>query len=296
MPEVETIKRDLERLLIRKGVSLPAGSRHRSTKGVRHRLRKIRSVKVKDPFVLTGISPKGAPRRNVSVSEFEKNVTGKEIRGVSRRGKYLVMEFSGSAGLLFHLRMTGQLTVSEPMGKERLLLFLDDGMTLCFTDRRRFGEVFFSDDWRNEPEIISLGVEPLNGKLDASYLKRHLRDRKAPIHSMLLNQKIVAGLGNIYVTESLFHSGILPVRAAGKISEERLEKLVRAIRWVLQRSISNRGYSMTTYVDALGRKGRSQLFTAVYGKENLPCAACGTRLKRKVISERSAVYCPACQR
>ena len=222
LPEVETIKRGLKARL--------SG-------------RKILKALVKDKTVLTGISPKGGPFRNVAIPEFEKNTAGKEVSGFARRGKYLIMEFSDKSALIFHLRMTGQLTLNPPQGNERLCLFLSGGQTLCFTDRRRFGEVIFSARWRDEKPFQSLGIEPLNGKLTAPFLKKAFARRTSPIHSLLLNQTLVSGLGNIYVTEALFHAGILPTRPAGRISLDRLEKLASCIRQVLEKSIENRGYS-----------------------------------------------------
>jgi formamidopyrimidine-DNA glycosylase len=275
LPEVETIRRDLEGLLVGK---------------------KIERLEVNDHAVLTGISSQGRPRRKVSVQEFRRNVLGRKIQGFFRRGKYLIMKFSDGTSLIFHLRMTGQIILSRPEGRERLWMAFDDGKTLCFADRRRFGEIFCSRDWEKEPALSSLGIEPLNGKLTASFLKKIFKGRKAPVHSLLLNQKVISGLGNIYATESLFQSGILPARPAGRISEERLRKLACAIRSVLEKSIQNRGYSMNTYVDALGRKGRSQLFTAAYGKEGEACPLCGKPLKRKALAGRSAVHCGNCQK
>jgi formamidopyrimidine-DNA glycosylase len=192
--------------------------------------------------------------------------------------------------------MTGQLLIRSPMGNERAVFGFEGGPMICFVDRRRFGEVQYSRNWQQESRIAALGPEPLNGSLIPKNLKKIFRGRSASIHSMLLNQNIVAGLGNIYVTEALFRSRICPSKPAGEISLKELETLVQSIRKVLEDSIQNRGYSMTTYVDVLGKKGRSQMFTVCYGKEGKPCSFCGAPLKRKVITERGVVYCPRCQK
>lgn len=274
LPEVETILRDLSKRTVD---------------------RKINEVFVQDPTVLTGHLREGRTSRTISVSRFEKSMRGKGISKFHRRGKYLIMDFSDQTSLIFHLRMTGQLLVSPPNGKERLTLTLDDGTTLCFRDTRRFGEIVFSRDWQNEKTIRSLGLEPLHDKLSASLLQNLFRNRRASIHSLLLNQKIICGLGNIYATEALFLSRILPSKPAGTVSREKCENLASSIRKILKASIRNRGYSMSTYVDALGRKGRSQLYSAAYGKKGKPCISCGSPLRKEVLAGRGVVYCGRCQ-
>ncbi len=275
LPEVETIRRDLSDLLTGKS---------------------IQKIEVPDPTVLTGIGPGGKPRWKVVPAQFERNVIGKKIARFDRRGKYLVMEFEDLTSIIFHLRMTGQLRVEDPSGRERLVLAFDRGVQLCFRDTRRFGEARYSAEWKAEKDILALGIEPLDGKMTAGDLRNFFRNRTAPIHSLLLNQSLIAGLGNIYVTEALFRARILPFRQAGRISENRLEALALNIRKVLEESVRNRGYSMKNYVDALGRKGRSQLFTLAYGKDGQPCRFCKEPLRRKSLSGRGVVYCAQCQK
>jgi len=276
LPEVETIRRDLEKLLTGKIIS---------------------AVRINDPMVITGISPKGTPRRKVNVQDFINNISGKEIKSFLRRGKYLIMDFTGNGALIFHLRMTGQLLIGQKNGMERIQFFFkgDPVLKLSFFDRRRFGEVLYSHDWKKELPITALGVEPLNGKLDGALLKEKFRGRSASIHSMLLSQYVIAGLGNIYATEALFSAGIRPGKAAGRISLLKCDHLCSKIKKILQDSIDHRGYSMSTYVDAMGRKGETQKFTSVYGKEGKPCPLCSAPLKRTVLSARGVVYCAHCQ-
>jgi len=274
LPEVETIRRDLETILLE---------------------RTIQSLQVKDLSVLTGIGPKGQPRRRISAPQFKSKILGKTVQKFDRRGKYLIMEFSDGTALVFHLRITGQLLVAPLNYPERIRFDFDEGQRLYFTDRRRFGEVIFSENWKALPEIVSLGVEPINEALSGEYLKSIFRGRSAPIHSILLNQKLVSGLGNIYVTEALFQAGLRPKRPCGKIPFSKLSELSQSIRQVIADSIEHRGYSMNTYVDAMGKKGRSQLFSKAYGKDGLPCPRCGATFKRIVLAGRGAVFCPRCQ-
>lgn len=275
LPEVETIRRDLKKILTG---------------------RTIQTVEVQDSTVLTGFLPDGRPRRKIDPQSFQAQVVGKKISGFNRRGKYLVMEFTDRTSLIFHLRMTGRILVKEPAGNERLRIRFDSGFPLCFSDHRRFGEVVYSEDWKQAPGLKDLGIEPLNGSLTARFLQEIFKGRKAAVHALLLNQKLISGIGNIYATEALFKARIHPAHPASRISIERLESLVVSIREVLEQSIKNRGYSMSTYVDALGRSGKSQLFTSAYGKEGLPCVVCKALLRRSVLSGRSVFFCSKCQK
>jgi len=274
LPEVETIRKDLEKMLAGKTV---------------------KNVDVRDIFVLTGFLPKGLPRRKVSISDFRRSIEGQKVKRFLRRGKYLVMEFADGTAVIFHLRMTGQLLVGCPNGKARAIMEFSGGHTLSFLDHRRFGEILFSADWKNEPCIRSLGIEPLSNDLTAERLKGMFMKKQAKLHSILLNQGLVSGLGNIYATEALFKAKISPFRQACKVSAPELKKLAAAIKWVLEKSIMNRGFSMSTYVDALGKKGKSQLYALCYGKKGEPCAYCRKPLEKTVIAGRGVVYCPICQ-
>ncbi len=275
LPEVETIRRDLEPLL-----------QHRT----------LQSIIVRDPLVLTGIGPKGQPRREITPSQFIKQILGRKIGGMNRRGKYLILEFADGGSLVFHLRMTGQILLSKPLGPWRAYFGFDGNVDLFFADRRRFGEVTFSEDWRKEPFNLAMGIEPTNGNLTAEYLKKHFQGRTANIHSILLNQNVIGGLGNIYATEALHLAGIKPSKSCGKIPLEKLKVLSEAIHKVVRESIEHRGYSMNTYVDAMGKQGKSQLFSQAYGKEGKPCKNCGRIFKRTIIGGRGVVWCPGCQK
>lgn len=275
LPEVETIRRDLSARILNKT---------------------IRDVAVLDLTLLTGHPLRGKLHRKLTVEDFRGRVKGRTIRNLGRRGKYIIMELADETALILHLRMTGQLLLSAPSIRERAVFEFTDGSKLWFVDRRRFGEILHTPDWRNEKCLRGLGIEPLEGELDSAFLKKAFLKRDTPIHSALLNQQILAGLGNIYVVEALHRAKIHPARKAGKISEEQRGRLAESIKNVLEESIRNRGYSMHTYVDALGKKGRSQLFSLAYGKEGKPCTFCGTLMRRKVLTGRGVVFCPSCQK
>ncbi len=275
LPEVETIKRDLEAFLLNKTIV---------------------KAEVLDRTLLTGHKVHGRFRRKVNAGAFCAALAGKKIVKFHRRGKYIAMEFADATALIFHLRMTGQLLLSQPEIRERARFEMSDGAKLWFVDRRRFGEVVFSTDWKNDPAIRKLGPEPLDGELTGSLLKAAFQKRDMPVHSALLNQTLLSGLGNIYVVESLHKARISPARKAGQIKIGQLNLLSDAIQKTLEASIENRGYSMHTYVDAMGKKGRSQLFTLAYGKEGKPCTFCGAVLVRRVITGRGVVYCKQCQK
>ncbi len=275
LPEVETIKRDLEKNLTGQVIT---------------------QFIVEDPRIFTGFSPSGGPRRKINISHLIRGLINKKISQFFRRGKYLAMEFVDGSALILHLRMTGQLLFKNGEGKARAAFYFGSGKKLFFKDRRRFGEIQFSTDWKKEKSIASLGIEPLNGNLTAQFLKESFKERSASVHSLLLNQTIVCGIGNIYAAEALFRAGIRPTRKGKSIRIEELNQLVPAIQQVLNASIQNRGYSMSTYVDTLGKKGKTQLFTQVYGKEDQPCVHCKNLLKKIKISGRGVVYCTQCQK
>lgn len=277
LPEVETIRRDLEKNLV--------------TLTITH-------IQVNDPSALTGILPDGGPRRKCSSRQFKKQVLGRKVSRFLRRGKYLILEFTDQTALIFHLRMTGQLILDEKQKtyNARITFCFNNRQTLSFYDQRRFGEVWYASNWKNEPDLNRLGIEPLNGSLTPEFLKDKFKNRTAPVHSVLLNQHLIAGIGNIYAVESLFQAGILPFTPAGRISLPRLERLCTAIKAILSKSVKHRGYSMNTYVDAFGRRGGTQHFTVAYGNEGKPCAECGAIFQKKKISGRGVVYCSQCQK
>ncbi|MBI4375997.1 MAG: bifunctional DNA-formamidopyrimidine glycosylase/DNA-(apurinic or apyrimidinic site) lyase [Elusimicrobia bacterium] len=217
-----------------------------------------------------------------------KHLIGSTVEFVRRRGKYLVVGVSGRRELVLHLGMSGRLAFGAAGPHLRFQLMLQ-GEILGFHDARRFGRVGCP--------LPELGPEPLDSCFDPAYLHKALHDRKAPIKALLMDQRIVAGIGNIYATESLFQAGIKPRRPAGRLSKPEMARLVKAIKTVLRRAVKLGGSTLedAAYLDPLGRPGRFQKRVSVYGRS---VGACGHALKatRKPISGRTSLFCPICQK
>lgn len=215
-------------------------------------------------------------------------LVGATVEAVRRRGKYLVMAFSGGRELVLHLGMSGRIVLGGRGPHTRFQLTVE-GHVVSFHDARRFGRVGC--------ELPEFGPEPLEEAFTAGYLFQALRKRKAPVKAMLMDQAVVAGLGNIYATEALFVAGIRPGRAAGSLSRADCARLTAAIKKVLALAVELRGSTLedTAYLDPLGREGEFQNHVSVYGRK---VGACGHPLKatRKPISGRTSLYCPVCQR
>jgi formamidopyrimidine-DNA glycosylase len=230
--------------------------------------------------------------------ELTARLSGRSVRTVGRRGKYVVLGLDAGY-LLVHLKMSGRLrwtSVDEPVAPHtRLILDLDDGHRLRFDDPRKFGRVYLVDDVSQVTG--ALGPEPLAGDFTLADLRGLLARRKGRLKSLLLNQQFVAGVGNIYADEVLFQARLHPLRRAGSLSPEEQERLFEAIRDVLERAIVGHGTTLDDrgYVDAEGESGRYQDQIAVYGRTGKPCRSCGTPVVRTVIGQRSAHYCPSCQ-
>jgi formamidopyrimidine-DNA glycosylase len=228
---------------------------------------------------------------------------GGRISAVRRRAKYILVDVADKAGrvrgaLIVHLGMSGRLQVTEasaPKAAHTHLVFeLDGGRQLRYVDPRRFGWVGAAEDPLELPELKDLGPDPL-AELDAVMLTAALARSRAPIKAFLLDQRKVAGLGNIYVCEALFRARIHPGTPAHKV-RGRTAALVSAIRTVLELGIENRGTTLRDYVDGDGSKGGNQSALLVYGRAGLPCGACGRPIKRRVDAGRSTFFCPVCQK
>jgi len=218
-----------------------------------------------------------------------------------RRGKFLFVDLDDGAGLEIHLRMTGHLEVTDsnapPLRFEHLAVHLANSTDLRFADQRKFGRVIFHE---GDPELglkTRLGPEPLSAGFTSSYLAETLARRTAPIKSLLLDQRIVAGIGNIYADEALFLARIHPRRAGGSLTLSEVRSLHRATRRVLQAGIDNRGTTFSSYRDGTGRSGENQHRLNVYGRgrREEPCPRCGRPLAYLVIGQRTSHYCPHCQ-
>jgi formamidopyrimidine-DNA glycosylase len=212
---------------------------------------------------------------------------GRRIESVQRRGKFIVIRLDEGI-LSIHLGMTGRLLVSGKAGEHTHGVFtLDDGQ-LLYDDPRQFGKI----EW-NPKRVAALGPEPL--EIGFEEFRARLR-RRARIKPLLLNQAFLAGLGNIYVDESLFASGIHPLASAARLSAPRAAKLHQAIREILTEAIAAGGSSISDYVDAEGRKGWFQVKHRVYGREGEACTVCGTAVRKIVVVQRGTHFCPVCQK
>jgi len=223
-----------------------------------------------------------------------------QLHRVRRRAKYLLLEFE-TGHLLMHLGMSGSLHIVDPQhdaGKhDHLDLVFDNGQALRLTDPRRFGAVLWlGADPLEHPLLARLGPEPFSNEFAGSYLYRLSRGRKLPVKQFIMNQHIVTGVGNIYASEALFHSGIRPTRPAGKISAVRYQHLADAIKEVLAQAIAQGGTTLRDFVGGDGKPGYFQQQLHVYGRTGLPCSRCGHPLQETRLGNRSSVYCSHCQR
>ena len=269
LPEVETIRRDLLPLLTGRTITE------------------------------AWVSPQ-APRlvQLTTPDEFTRQLAGRRIAGLSRRGKYLIVELDGGLMWVVHLRMTGSLQHHREGCPDtpylRARFRLDDGSWLCFVDVRKFGMMWLVDDWALvHPK---LGPEPLAEGFDRAAFHALLRRRSAPIKSVLLDQTVLAGIGNIYADEALFLAGIDPRKPANRLSRRAVDRLHAAIVETLQAALGDRGSSFRDYVDAQGQEGLHQLRVKVFRRTGQPCLACGSEIRRVKVAGRSTHFCPRCQR
>jgi formamidopyrimidine-DNA glycosylase len=265
LPEVETTVRGLERIL----------------KG-----RRIARIEARRPDL----------RRALPV-DLGQRLTGARVTELGRRAKYGLIGTDRGDTLVFHLGMSGHWRVDPAeIGKhDHFIIDTDDGRRVALNDARRFGslDLVRTDELSEWPAFVALGPEPLD--ITPEQLKARLAGRTAPIKLLLLDQRIIAGLGNIYVCEALFRAGIHPKRAGGSVSLDRLRRLVPAIHEVLAEAIAAGGSTLRDFASPDGELGYFSKSFAVYDREGQPCA-CGGTVKRIVQGGRSTFYCPRCQR
>ena len=239
-------------------------------------------------------------------------LAGQRVTMLRRRSKYILADLNGGETLLVHLGMSGRMLVSgDPLGRfvhdhpapekhDHVVLHLDNGARITFNDPRRFGAMDLMATATAEAHklLAVLGPEPLGNTFDEPYLVAALKGRTTPVKSALLDQRIVAGLGNIYVCEALFRSRIAPTRKVGGIARTRVASLVPVIRQVLAEAIDAGGSSLRDFRQADGELGYFQHNFDVYGREGEPCKSpgCTGHIRRIVQSGRSTFYCPHCQR
>jgi formamidopyrimidine-DNA glycosylase len=267
LPEVETTVRGLEPVL--------AG-------------RRIASIEMRRPDLRRPFPP-----------DLRQRLTGARVTGLSRRAKYGLIHTDRGDTMVFHLGMSGHWRAdpAELGTHDHVVIETDEGRRLALNDARRFGSVDIvrTEDLAAAEPFASMGPEPLGEDFDGAFLARALAGRSAPIKALLLDQRIVAGLGNIYVCEALHMAGIAPSRAAGRVAPARLGRLAEAVKAVLLAAIEAGGSSLRDYVRPDGELGYFSKEWRVYGREGAGCA-CGAPIRRRVDSGRSTFYCPKCQR
>lgn len=232
---------------------------------------------------------------------FKQTLIGKEFLAIDRRGKFLLLTLSEGYVLVVHLRMTGQLVLAHAMdglAKHTHLVFsLSGERELRYADQRKFGTIdLVSQTEMNKLKGLSeLGMEPLSPDFTAERLAAVLQNKKRPIKNLLLDQTIVAGIGNIYADEILFEAGIHPEKPAGELSPEEISALWEAVPKMLNLGIQHRGTSIRNYVDGAGQQGGFQNLLRVYGRQGEPCRRCGATIRRTKVSGRGTYFCPGCQ-
>jgi formamidopyrimidine-DNA glycosylase len=226
-------------------------------------------------------------------------LTGEDVAAVRRRGKYLIVEFASGRHLLVHLRMTGGFqfpAAEEDDPHRRALVTLDDGSGLAYRDVRRFGTWLLLEPGELEAYLDArIGGEPLESAFTTAAFAHALAGRRAPIKGALLDQKAVAGVGNIYADEALWYARIHPLRPAGELSPEEVAELRRAVRKALRLGLARQGATLRDYRDANGREGRMQDEFRVYGRGGEPCERCGTPIAKTRVAGRGTWFCPTCQ-
>jgi len=251
---------------------------------------------------VTGVEILHADVLRVASSAFTQAISGLTIRSVERRGKNVVMPLTGDRVLAVNLGMTGKLLPfpAHPVGGRApthpaVRFELDDGSVLVFDDTRRFGTVECLETARWRERSGRMGPEPLGSAFTARRLYEGLRQSRSPIRSWLLDQRKVAGVGNIYANEALYLAGIDPRRPARQVDAEEAARLQRALRRVLRNAIRQGGTTLRDYRTAEGDKGQYGSALGVYGRAGEPCLRCGTAVERVVFGNRSAFLCPTCQ-
>jgi formamidopyrimidine-DNA glycosylase len=275
LPEVEVMRRDLEREVVGK---------------------KIKSVEV---------SGARSVRRHRNRKEFIDVLGGRKIVAVQRRGKYLVMKLDGTDALVVHLGMSGQLlrakTAREKAPKHtHVVITFTQGGLLRFVDPRTFGEMFvtaYDEIDQQVEELAHLGIDPLETALSWDLFGRMLAERKTKLKPLLMDQKFIAGIGNVYSDEILFEAGLKWERQSDSLSQQEVRRLYRAISETLQGAVKYRGSSLADegYVDLFGKPGEYQQHHQVYGREGQACVRCRRPIQRARYSNRSTFYCDACQ-
>jgi formamidopyrimidine-DNA glycosylase len=233
--------------------------------------------------------------RPVDLFEVAEELEGDVVVAVERRGKYLLLRLESGLALLVHLRMTGSFGFT-PVSHERAVVELDDGSRLAYRDVRRFGTWLVLEDAELEPYLAAKnGPEPLGSRFTSRWLGSQLARRRASLKAVLLDQRVVAGLGNIYADEALWRARLSPLRRANSLSDSEVTRLARAIRAALRTGIARQGSTLSDYRAPDGAPGSMQEEFRVYGRDGEPCHRCGTTIAKTRVGGRGTWYCPRCQ-
>ncbi len=269
LPEVETIRRDLVPLLQGR------------------RVVRVRIHAGSERMAITH-----APRA------LERALAGRRVEEIGRHGKYLLLYLDDGRTWVVHLRMTGSLVHAEasapPHRFERARIELDDGSTLRFNDMRKFGTWHLVDDPRDA--MTQSGPDALSEAFSDAWLVSRLKGRTAPVKALLLDQRVAAGVGNIYADEALWIARVHPGKAGGSLSRAKVKQLRAAVLETLHASLDARGSSFSDYRDGLGGEGLHHIRVHVFRREGQPCGRCGTEIRKVRIAGRGTHYCPRCQR
>ncbi len=271
LPEVETVRRGLNRLV---------------------KQYTIQGVEVRWPKVVTNMTP----------AAFNQALTGRTIKGVDRRGKYLLFRLTGELTLVSHLRMEGSYYTAPAKttpGKHDLVTFhLDQDTDLFYRDTRKFGRMTLVPNAKvmQVAGLATIGPEPTEQDLSFDYMKKILNKSRSHIKPFLLNQDHIAGIGNIYADECLWQSKIHPLTAANQLSDAQIEQLRQAIIHEMERSIAHHGTTVHSFTTAYGEAGSFQNELDVYGRVGKPCRRCGTPLEKIKVAQRGTTFCPVCQK
>ncbi len=254
--------------------------------------RRLQRVEIYDPRLTRPLDP----------IEVAAELAGEEIAALDRRGKYLVVRFRSGRSLLIHLRMTGSFHYG-PSGTlqddpyRRAVVTVDNGSAVGYRDVRRFGTWLLLEPDELDPYLaVRLGVEPLEPAFTTRFLGERLGERRAPVKAVLLDQRTVAGLGNIYADEALWRARIHPLKPAGTVEPGELRSIQRGIRSALEMGIARQGATLRDYSAPDGSPGSMQDEFKVYGRAGEPCPRCGTPIEKIRAAGRGTWYCPSCQR
>lgn len=296
LPEVENLRRGLERLIVGQ---------------------KIRNVLVHKPKLVSGTGNKRSPSLT-KTRQFIDGLIGEKFTKVERRAKNIIFHLTHGKILFGHLKMSGQFAYSSKKKNEKIIgghpielsekslpnkhthiVFELEHGTLYYNDTRMFGYLLYypsHKEFEKEGHFSLYGLEPLNKEFTSSYFTKEIRNKSPKIKALLMDQKIVTGLGNIYADESLFEARIHPERRASSVSQKEGAKLYRAIRRILTNAIKEGGSSVATYRLIDTTKGNYARKHKVYGKAGKPCSRCKTKLEQTIVGGRTTVFCPVCQK